>query len=51
MGVLLSIGTDSHSKETLWFLELGVGVARRGWLEKKDLLNCLTADALVSSKK
>jgi hypothetical protein len=24
------------------FMELGVGVARRGWLEKKDVLNCLS---------
>jgi DNA polymerase (family 10) len=51
MGVRLSIGTDSHSTETLWFLELGVGVARRGWLEEKDLLNCLPADALASCRK
>ena len=40
-GVKLIIGTDSHSKEHLGFMELGVGVARRGWCGKKDVLNCL----------
>jgi len=51
MGVLFSIGTDSHSVETLWYRALGVGVARRGWLRKKDLLNCLSADQVASLRK
>ena len=51
MGVKMSIGTDSHSVETLWYVSLGVGVARRGWLEKKDLLNTLKADHLLRRRK
>lgn len=51
MGVRMSIGTDSHSVETLWYLSLGVGVARRGWLEKKDLLNTLDATHLLKRSK
>ena len=51
MGVRMSIGTDSHGVETLWFLSLGVGVARRGWLGKKDLLNSLDADHLLRRNK
>jgi len=51
MGVKMSIGTDSHGVETLWFLSLGVGVARRGWLEGKDLLNSLDADDLLRRNK
>src|SRR3989339_860954 len=39
--VLLAIGTDSHFIEQLNFMKYGVFVARRGWLEKKDVLNCL----------
>ena len=39
MGVKLSIGTDAHSVGHLSFLELGVSVARRGWAEKKDIIN------------
>ncbi|WP_456433839.1 DNA polymerase/3'-5' exonuclease PolX [Thermosulfuriphilus sp.] len=40
-GVKLAIGTDAHSLEQLAFLPLGVAMARRGWCEAQDLLNCL----------
>lgn len=36
-----SIGTDAHHKEDLKYMELGVATARRGWLEKKDIINTL----------
>jgi DNA polymerase (family 10) len=38
-GVQLSIGTDSHSIQHFDFMRFGVAAARRGWLEKKDVLN------------
>jgi len=38
-GILLAIGTDAHSARQLHFMEYGVAVARRGWLESKDILN------------
>ncbi len=38
-GVLVSIGSDSHSTTDFDFLRFGVGQARRGWLEKVDVLN------------
>lgn len=37
--VKLSIGTDSHSIEHLKFIELGLGTARRGWAQDKDIIN------------
>ncbi|MCM8765906.1 MAG: hypothetical protein NC920_03565 [Candidatus Omnitrophica bacterium] len=40
-GLRLVISTDAHTLSQLDYLRLGVAVARRGWLEKKDLLNCL----------
>jgi len=40
-GVRVSIGTDSHATGHLRFMRLGVAVARRGWCEKKDVLNTL----------
>lgn len=40
--VALALGTDSHTIEQMSFMEFGVSVARGGWLEKKDLLNCLS---------
>jgi len=51
MGIMLGIGTDAHTLEQLDYLNLGVTVARRGWLEKKDLLNTLDADELLEKAK
>lgn len=45
-GVRISIGTDAHSPEQMWMMELGVGTARRGWLEKKDVLNTMSLSEL-----
>ncbi len=41
-GVKFTIGTDAHILTQLANIELGVSVARRGWLEKNDLLNTLS---------
>jgi DNA polymerase (family 10) len=38
-GVLVAINTDAHSVAEFDLLAYGVGQARRGWLEKKDVLN------------
>ena len=38
-GVLVSINSDAHSVDAYSDLLYGVGQARRGWLEKKDVLN------------
>lgn len=38
-GVLISINSDAHSSMDFGCLRYGVGQARRGWLEKKDVLN------------
>jgi DNA polymerase (family 10) len=40
-GVNLSIGTDSHSKNHLDFMEYGIDQARRGWCSKNNLINTL----------
>ncbi|MFO8013915.1 MAG: DNA polymerase/3'-5' exonuclease PolX [Phycisphaerae bacterium] len=45
-GVQFTLGTDAHKVADLDFMALGVGVARRGWLEKKDILNTRTARQL-----
>jgi DNA polymerase (family 10) len=42
MGVRFSIGTDSHNLGMLWMMELGVGVARRGWITAEQVLNTKT---------
>ncbi|HUX64378.1 DNA polymerase/3'-5' exonuclease PolX [Sulfuricella sp.] len=38
-GVLISINSDAHSTFDFANLRFGVGQARRGWLEKPDVLN------------
>jgi len=37
--VKFAIGTDAHNLNHLKFMQYGVATARRGWLEKKDILN------------
>ena len=50
-GVKLAIGTDAHHMDQLWMMELGVTVARRGWLEARDVLNTLPAEELIKWTK
>lgn len=40
-GVKLIIDTDSHAVSGMELMRYGVSVARRGWAQKKDILNCL----------
>ena len=42
-GVNMAIGTDAHNTGHLGLMEFGVNVARRGWLEKDDLINTLSS--------
>lgn len=50
-GVRLGIGTDAHMIEQMEYLELGLAVARRGWLEKDELLNTLGYEELIKLLK
>ena len=45
-GVLISINSDAHSTHEFANLRFGVGQARRGWLEKGDVLNTRSLDEL-----
>jgi DNA polymerase (family 10) len=45
-GVLVSLNSDAHSALDFDHLRFGVGQARRGWLEKKDVLNTRSLDEL-----
>jgi len=42
-GVKIAIGTDSHRPGQMDFMRYGVTTARRGWLERKDVVNTLSA--------
>ncbi len=37
--IKLAIGTDAHNSGHLGLMEFGVNVARRGWLEREDVMN------------
>jgi len=50
-GVQLAIETDAHSVDGLATMDLGVAVARRGWLEEKDIVNTLPLDKLLKRLK
>ena len=50
-GVQLAVDTDAHSIDGLEFMDLGVAVARRGWLEEKNIINTLPLDKLLKRLK
>jgi len=45
-GVLGAVSTDAHATGHLGFMHLGVAQARRGWMEKKHLINTRTLKQL-----
>ena len=50
-GVKMVIDTDAHSIREMQYLEYGIAQARRGWCEKKDILNTLPLKHFLSSLK
>ncbi len=50
-GCKLVIDTDAHNKEHLKYMQLGIAVARRGWLEKEDVVNTLPLKDLIKILK
>ncbi len=46
-GVKMVINTDSHRKDQLRFIELGIAQARRGWAEKEDIINTQPLEKLL----
>jgi DNA polymerase (family 10) len=47
-GVKYMVNTDAHQVAQLECMRFGVQMARRGWLEKKDILNTLPLDKMMS---
>ena len=46
MGAKFIIGTDAHNINHLNFMRYGIAVARRGWLEKRYIINTHSKDEL-----
>ncbi len=47
MSIRVAIGTDTHHLDQMWMMSLGVAVARRGWLETKDVLNTISLKEIL----
>jgi DNA polymerase (family 10) len=45
-GVMISINPDAHAAAGLAEIFYGIGIARKGWQEKKDILNTRTATGI-----
>jgi DNA polymerase (family 10) len=45
------INPDAHRNEHAGFLRLGAGIARKGWLEKNDVINTLPLKPLLKELK
>ncbi len=48
-GMKIIISTDAHHPDHLRFMRYGVTTARRGWMEKKDVLNTYSPEMLIDS--
>lgn len=51
MGVRMSINSDAHDAGQLLNMKYGINVARRAWLEKKDLINAMDLKDLIQFLK
>ena len=40
-GVKITVDTDAHDETALSFIKFGVAQARRAWVEKRNIINCL----------
>ena len=50
-GVKMSIDSDAHSVEHFAVLEYGIAQARRGWAQKKDIINAWPVDTMLGFLK
>ena len=41
-GVRITIDTDAHDERALSYMKYGISQARRAWVEKKSVINCLS---------
>ena len=50
-GIMLAINTDAHELENLNYIKFGVATARRAWLSRKNILNCLDYQEILKLKQ
>lgn len=47
MGVKISINPDAHRIDGIQDIRYGVSIARKGWLTRSDIFNCLSAEQVI----
>jgi DNA polymerase (family 10) len=47
-GVMISIGADAHSLAGLGNVDFGIGIARKGWLVREDVLNTRPVEGFLA---
>jgi len=47
-GVTISLGADAHGVSAIGNMELGVGIARKAWLTRRDVLNVEPVEAFLA---
>jgi DNA polymerase (family X) len=47
LGVKIAVNTDAHSYATLSFMEVGVAMARKGWLKPETVINTWSKQQLM----
>jgi len=47
MGIKICINTDAHDTIRMDEMKYGIATARRGWLEKKHVINAMDKDRLL----
>lgn len=50
-GVKMVINTDAHHKDHMSLIKYGISQARRGWAEKKDIVNAWSVDKMLKMLK
>ncbi|MDB4618161.1 DNA polymerase/3'-5' exonuclease PolX [Akkermansiaceae bacterium] len=46
LNILTSLNPDAHATDQLQFLAYGARLARKGWLRRQDVINCLTLEEM-----
>ncbi|MCP4724609.1 MAG: DNA polymerase/3'-5' exonuclease PolX [bacterium] len=48
LGVRIAVNPDAHTIQGLEDTKYGIGIARKGWLSREDVLNCLSSEEIGS---
>jgi DNA polymerase (family 10) len=51
LGVRFAINPDAHDAEAFSYIRYGIAMARKGWLEPADVINCLGLKELLTECK